>query len=115
MLAALRFRGDERVLDHYKVEISLEEALRTRLSIGKLTRGSVKQYAKLAPAREGLSELARPENKARAEDYCWGREFVDLVTDYPGVVTEPQQYVPGAAAAGAEAVLDRVEPEAASG
>ena len=91
VLAALRFKGDERVLDHYKVEISLEEALRTRLSIGKLTRGSVKQYAKLAPTREGLNELAKPENKARAEDYCWGREFVDLVTDYPGVVTEPQQ------------------------
>ena len=91
VLAALKFKGDERVLDHYKVEISLEEALRTRLSIGKLTRGSVKQYAKLAPTREGLSELAKPENKALAEDYCWGREFVDLVTDYPGVVTEPQQ------------------------
>src|SRR5580704_15437052 len=25
VLTALRFRGDERVLDHYKVEISLEE------------------------------------------------------------------------------------------
>ena len=41
VLAALGFKGDERVLDHYKVEISLEEALRTRLSIGKLARGSV--------------------------------------------------------------------------
>ena len=36
-LAALGFKGDERVLDHYKVEISLEEAVRTRLAIGKLT------------------------------------------------------------------------------
>jgi sulfite reductase (NADPH) flavoprotein alpha-component len=91
VLAALRFKGDERVLDHYKVEISLAEALRTRLGIGKLVRGSVKQYAKLAPAVEGLNALVGPENKARAEDYCWGREFVDLVTDFPGVVTEPQQ------------------------
>jgi sulfite reductase (NADPH) flavoprotein alpha-component len=90
-LAALGFKGDERVLDHYKVEISLEEALRTRLSIGALTRGSVKQYAKLAPGLESLKVLAGPENKARLEEYCWGREFVDLVTDFPGVVTEPQQ------------------------
>jgi sulfite reductase (NADPH) flavoprotein alpha-component len=91
LLAALGFKGDERVLDHYKVEISLEEALRTRLSIGKLVRGSLKQYAKLAPGVEGLHKMAEPENKALAEDYCWGREFIDLVTDYPGVVTEPQQ------------------------
>jgi sulfite reductase (NADPH) flavoprotein alpha-component len=96
VLKALRFRGDERVLDHYKVEISLEEALRTRLGIGKLTRGSVGQYGKLAAGElaaglEGLKALVGPENKARAEEYCWGREFVDLVTDFPGVVKEPQQ------------------------
>ena len=46
-LAALGFNGTERVLDHYKVEISLHEALTTRLGIGKLARGSLNQYAKL--------------------------------------------------------------------
>ncbi len=91
VLEALKFTGDERVLDHYKVEISLHEALRTRLGIGKLARGSVNQFAKLAPGHEGLKVLVGPENKARAEEYCWGREFVDLATDFPGVVTEPQQ------------------------
>jgi sulfite reductase (NADPH) flavoprotein alpha-component len=95
VLGALRFKGDERVLDHYKVEISLEEALRTRLSIGKLARGSVKQYAKLAPGGStlegGLKAMVAPENRALAEEYCWGREFIDLLTDFPGVVTEPQQ------------------------
>jgi sulfite reductase (NADPH) flavoprotein alpha-component len=91
VLAALGFKGDERVLDHYKVEISLEEAVRTRLAIGKLTRGSVTQFAKLAPTIEGLKVMYGPDNKARAEEYCWGREFVDLATDFPGVVTEPQQ------------------------
>jgi len=90
-LAALGFKGDERVLDHYKVEISLEDALRTRLGIGKLARGSVGQYAKLAPETAGLKEMVGPENKARAEEYCWGREFVDLVTDFPGVVKQPQE------------------------
>jgi sulfite reductase (NADPH) flavoprotein alpha-component len=73
------------------VEISLDEALRTRLGIGKLARGSVGQYAKLAPDAEGLKVMVGPDNKARAEEYCWGREFVDLATDFPGVVTEPQQ------------------------
>src|ERR1700678_2057507 len=72
VLKALRFRGDERVLDHYKVEISLEEALRTRLAIGKLALGSLGQYAKLAPSIERLKGFIGPENKARPEDFCWG-------------------------------------------
>lgn len=91
VLAALPFDGTETVLDHYKVPISLEEALRTRLQIGKLARGSVTQLAKLAPAHEGLKAMVGQENKARAEEYCWGREFVDLAEDFPDVLTEPQQ------------------------
>jgi sulfite reductase (NADPH) flavoprotein alpha-component len=97
-LTALGFSGDERVLDHYKVEISLEEALRTRLAIGKLARGSVGQYAKLAGAAkcggrgfDALKALCGPENKAQAEEYCWGREFIDLLQDFPGAVTQPQE------------------------
>ena len=90
-LAALPFSWDDRVLDHYKIEISLEEALRTRLQIGKLARSSVNQLAKLNPTHEGLKLMAGPENKARAEGYCYGREFVDLALDFPGLVKEPQQ------------------------
>jgi sulfite reductase (NADPH) flavoprotein alpha-component len=91
VLAALGFTGNERVLDHYKVEISLDEALRTRLAIGKLTRGSVTQFAKIAPDNAKLKSMTGADGKALAEEYCWGREFVDLATDFPGLVTEPQQ------------------------
>jgi sulfite reductase (NADPH) flavoprotein alpha-component len=98
VLGALGFTGDERVLDHYKVEISFEEALRNRLSIGKLARGSVGLYGKLPGAEkcggkgyEELKQLCGPANKARAEEYCWGREFIDLLQDFPGAVAEPQQ------------------------
>lgn len=98
VLAALGFTGEERVLDHYKVEISFEEALRTRLTIGKLARGAIGQYAKLAGAPgvggrgyDALKALCGPDNKARAEDYCWGREFIDLLTDFPGAVRNPQE------------------------
>ena len=98
VLAALGFTGDERVLDHYKVEIGFEEALRTRLTIGKLARGAVGQYAKLPGAAgvggrgfDELKMLCGPENKSRAEEYCWGREFIDLLTDFPGAVKTPQE------------------------
>jgi sulfite reductase (NADPH) flavoprotein alpha-component len=90
VLAALNMRGDERVLDHYKVEISLEEALRTRLNLGKLTRSSVTQYAKLTQHPE-LLRISLPDNRSKAEEYVYGREFIDLITEYPGGITDPQQ------------------------
>jgi sulfite reductase (NADPH) flavoprotein alpha-component len=95
VLEKLHFKGDERVLDHYKVEISLEEALRTRLAVGKLTRSAVNAYAKIAPESvpgfDTLKSLTSPENRSVAEDYIWGREFIDLITEYPGGITAPQQ------------------------
>ena len=93
VLKALGFNGTERVLDHYKVEISFLEALTTRLGIGKLARGSVNQFAKLAGdhAPEGLKALLGPDNKAAAEAYVWGREFIDLVTEFPGIIKQPQE------------------------
>ncbi len=93
VLKVLGFTGDERVLDHYKVEISLHEALTTRLAIGKLARGSINQFAKLCgedvPA--ALKALIGQENKAFAEEYIWGREFVDLAKEFPGIVKQPQE------------------------
>ena len=91
VLAAMGCTGSERVHDHYKVEIDLDEALRTRLELGALTRGSVGQLGKLPAAPEGLKALCGPDNKARAEEYCYGREFVDLITDFAGVLEKPQQ------------------------
>ena len=93
VLKALNYTGSERVLDHYKNEISFEEALTRHLAIGKLARGAVNQYAKLCgdnvPA--GLKDLLGADNKAKAEEYTWGREFVDLITEFPGIITAPQQ------------------------
>ncbi len=90
LLKQLGYTGDERVLDHYKKEISLEEALRTRLAVGKLTRSSVIAYSKLTQAPD-LLELAKPEHRSKADDYTWGRELIDLLREYPGGITDPQQ------------------------
>jgi sulfite reductase (NADPH) flavoprotein alpha-component len=92
---ALGFKGDETVLDFFKKEDTLDNALRTKLHIGKLTRGSVNSYAKIAPEStpglDFLKSLAGQDNKSRAEEYVWGREFLDLITEHPGGITEPQQ------------------------
>lgn len=95
VLQALGYDGSEKVLDFFKKETTLDDALRTKLHIGKLTRGSVNSYAKLAPPTtpglEFLKSLAGQDNKSRAEEYVWGREFVDLITEHPGGITDPQQ------------------------
>jgi sulfite reductase (NADPH) flavoprotein alpha-component len=95
VLKALNFKGDEKVLDFFKKEDTLDNALRTKLAIGKLTRGSVNSYAKIAPegvpGLDFLKGLAGQDNKSRAEEYVWGREFLDLITEHPGGITDPQQ------------------------
>jgi sulfite reductase (NADPH) flavoprotein alpha-component len=95
VLKALGLKGDEKVLDFFKKEDTLDNALRTKLHIGKLTRGSVNGYAKIAPegtpGLDFLKSLAGQDNKSRAEEYVWGREFVDLITEHPGGITDPQQ------------------------
>ncbi len=90
LLAALGIPGDAPVKDHAGAEISLREALTSRLYIGKLGRGSLNNYAKLA-GNAALSTLALPENKAKVEEYLWGREFIDLCRDFPGGVRDPQE------------------------
>ncbi len=93
VLETLGYTGTERVLDHYKNQIDLHEALTRHLGIGKLARGSVNQYAKLFGENvpQGLKALQGQENKAQAEEYVWGREFVDLAREFPGAITDPQQ------------------------
>ena len=93
VLEALGFTGTERGLDHYKNEIDLHDALTRHLGIGKLARGSVNLYIKLFGENvpQGLKALQGQENRAAAEEYVWGREFVDLVREFPGAITDPQQ------------------------
>jgi sulfite reductase (NADPH) flavoprotein alpha-component len=96
VLKALGYTGEERVLDHYKVEIGFLEAITSCLAIGKLTRSAVNQYGKLLAATPdavpaGLKQFLGPDNKARAEEYCWGREFLDLIHDFPSIISTPQQ------------------------
>lgn len=92
---ALGFKGDEKVLDFFKKETDVDDALRTKLAIGKLTRTTVNAYTKIAtdavPGLDALKGLAGPDNKSKAEEYVWGREFLDLITEHPGAVTDPQQ------------------------
>ncbi|MEM0966259.1 MAG: flavodoxin domain-containing protein [Verrucomicrobiota bacterium] len=59
---------------------SLEEALRSDFEITNVT----KKLAEAVAASNGSeSLLTLIENKKAFDEYCWGRDLLDLVTDYP--------------------------------
>jgi len=95
VLQGLGYTGSEAVVDFFKKPTTLDVALRTMLHVGKLTRGSVNAYAKVAPETtpglDFLKSLAGQDNKSRAEEYVYGREFIDLIHEHPGGITDPQQ------------------------
>jgi len=78
VLEALSFTGNERVKNHYQVDIDLEEALRTR------------HFVKATGHKE-LSPLLEPDNRKELETYLWGRELIDLVLECPGAIDDPQE------------------------
>lgn len=90
MLGLLHFRGDELVKDFYGGSLNLREALTSWLMIGKLSGSTVKSWAKLTGNAE-LAELVSPENKKKLDDYLWGREFRDLIEQFPMKLEDPQQ------------------------
>jgi sulfite reductase (NADPH) flavoprotein alpha-component len=89
-LKALGCGGEERVKDLYGVEIDMREALRSRLAIGKLTKSTVTYFAK-ATGDAKLTRMLEPERKPVLEKYLWGREFIDIATEFPGAIKDPQE------------------------
>ena len=90
VLQLLECTGDEQVTEFYGGAIDLRTALTSWLMIGKLASSTVKGWAKLTGNAE-LAELVLPENKKKLNDYLWGREFVDLLEQYPAKLENPQQ------------------------
>ena len=88
-LRLLKLGGDEPVTDFYGGLLNLREALTSWLMLGKLTASTVKAWAKVAGNAE-LAALVLPENKAKLDEYTWGREFRDLLEQYPATLEDPQ-------------------------
>src|SRR6202453_1684829 len=90
VLQSLQCTGDEQVTEFYGGAIDLRAALTSWLMIGRLASSTVKGWAKLTGNAE-LAELVLPENKKKLNDYLWGREFVDLLEQYPAKLENPRQ------------------------
>jgi sulfite reductase (NADPH) flavoprotein alpha-component len=90
VLRLLNFKGDEPVKDFYGGALNLREALTSWLVIGKMAHSTVKAWAKHTGNAE-LAAMVLPENKVKLEDYLWGREFRDLLEQFPARWEDPQQ------------------------
>ncbi len=80
--------------------ISIEEALQHHLQLTRLTRKIVQGFAERTQAK-ALTTLLLPEQAAHLDAYMYDRGLIDLLHEYPGVLTD---------AAEIAALLPRLSP-----
>jgi sulfite reductase (NADPH) flavoprotein alpha-component len=98
-LALTGLDPDEPVALGDGAHIPLEEALRTRLDIARITTELLKFVADRTGSRD-LKRLLRPDNKGALAKWSWGRQAADVVAAFPV----------RASAADWAAVLKRLQP-----
>jgi sulfite reductase (NADPH) flavoprotein alpha-component len=92
ILRLLSFTGEEPV-ELTKVGLRpLREALLHHLTVTKLSRKLITAYS-LKGQCAPLRRLLTPEQSTHLEDYSYGREFIDLLLEHPGVIKEPSEVV----------------------
>lgn len=96
LLTALNMDGDAPVTVG-KEELSLHEALCSRLDSTALSRPVMEKYVALLNGLGGdqdkLYTLLSDANNEEFERYTWGRQILDLVEEYPAVGLSPQDFV----------------------
>jgi sulfite reductase (NADPH) flavoprotein alpha-component len=92
ILGLLSFTGEETVALSKLGTLPVREALLHHLIITKLSRKLVTTYCTKGHCA-ALENLLAPEQATHLENYTWGREFIDLLLEFPGVLHEPQEVV----------------------
>ena len=73
-------------------EVSLREALIRHYDIGSLNKSLIQKWQ----AKSGspfLRSLVAADDKKAYEDFCWGRDLIDLVIDHPADFTDAEEFV----------------------
>ncbi len=60
----------------------LGQVLKNKFDISGLTKSVLKKYNQLAQSKK-IKTLLEPENTTGLKEYLWGREVVDLLSDFP--------------------------------
>lgn len=88
LLANLPFAGDMTMEIPKVGATTVRDALRHHLQPTRLSRKMVQHFAEKSGSKI-LSALLPPEQAVHLENYMYDRGLIDLLVDYPGVITEP--------------------------
>lgn len=91
IIAALPFKAGD-VLTSTGEDVSLREALIRHYDIGTINKSIIGKWQK----RSGspfLRALVEADDKAAYEDFCWGRDLIDLVLDHPADFSDGEDFV----------------------
>jgi len=92
ILEVLKFTGSERVELAQEGSVTAFEALLHSLQVTRLNRKMVQAYAALGKCQR-LLDLLVPEQQSHLDKYTHDRGLIDLLLEYPGVVTAPHELV----------------------
>ena len=92
VLDAARFTGEETVTIDKSNSVTLREALQHHLQFTRLHRKTVQGYAAKGNCKP-LSGLLIPEQTTHLDKYMYDRGFIDLLDEYPGVITSANEIV----------------------
>ncbi|MDD1642674.1 MAG: assimilatory sulfite reductase (NADPH) flavoprotein subunit, partial [Methylococcaceae bacterium] len=91
LLQVLHFNGEEQVNVDGK-NINIHDVLFRHYEATTITRPMMQKYALLAK-NKNLDQLLNDNHKKELNDYLYGREIVDLITDFPSENLSPQAFV----------------------
>jgi sulfite reductase (NADPH) flavoprotein alpha-component len=89
VLEAAQLNGSESVTLAKLPATPIAEALTHRLQINKLNKKIVEAFAQATGSAQ-LNALLATEQQAHLEDFCHGRDVLDLLLEYPGAIAGAQ-------------------------
>ena len=92
VLAAAKFTGEEPVTLDKLNQVTIREALLHHLQFTRLHRKTVQGYATRGECKT-LMGLLIPEQTTHLDKYMYDRGFIDLLDEYPGVITMASEIV----------------------
>lgn len=91
IIAALPFRAGE-VPTSTGEEVSLREALIHHYDIGNINKSLICKWQKRSGSPY-LRSLVEADERKAWENFCWGRDLIDLVLNYPADFTDGEDFV----------------------
>lgn len=73
-------------------EVSLRDALIQHYDIGSLNKSIIQKW-QVKSGSPFLRSLVVADDKKAYEDFCWGRDLIDLVIDHPADFTDAEEFV----------------------